>query len=128
MAVVLHPAGEIGVAWPRRVHAALLRLRRIDVPRIHRSTPVFEIAVANGDGDRRSERLAATDAAGDFRLVVLDLHPPTAPVAMLAAGEIAVDALAIEAHARRHAADDDRELRAVGFAGRRECEPHSSFF
>src|SRR6266568_2325949 len=99
MALVLHPACEIGVAGPRRVHAALLRLRGIDVPRIHRSTPVFKIAIANGDGDRRSECLAAADAANDFRLVVLDLHPPAAPVSMLATGEIAVDALAIEAHA-----------------------------
>jgi hypothetical protein len=44
---------------------------------------------------------------------------------MLPPREIAVDAIAVEADAGRHPADDDRELRAVGFAGGFECELHT---
>src|SRR5712691_1067814 len=58
-AVVFHPPDEIGMTWPRRVDAALLGFRGVDVPWIHRITPIPEIAIANGDGDRRSDRLTA---------------------------------------------------------------------
>src|SRR5437867_6492996 len=109
---------------PRRVDAALLGLRGVDVPGIHRLAPVFEVAIADGDGDRRSERLPSADAADDLCLVLLDLHPPSSPVPMLPPGEIAVDAFAIEANAGWHACHDDGQLGAAGFAGGYEGESH----
>src|SRR5437764_6468850 len=109
---------------PRRVHTPLLRLRGVDVPRIHRPAPVVVIEIADGDGDRRSERLAAPHPAHDLRLVVLDFHPSAPPVPMLPTREVAVDALAVERHARRHAGDDDGELRPMRLAGGSEGEAH----
>src|SRR4029077_748055 len=76
------------------------------------------------DRHRRSERLAAADASDDLRLVVLDLHPPAPPVAVLPPGKIAIDARPIEPHTRRHPGDDDGELRPVRLAGGGEGEFH----
>src|SRR5204863_352263 len=44
----------------------------------------------------------------------------------LPAREIAVDALAVETHAGRHAGDDDGELRPVRLAGGGEGESHDA--
>ena len=116
-AVVLHPADQIDVPRTRCMHAPLLRLGGVDVPHAHRRFPVLEIAIADDDRDRRAERLAAANAADDLDLIVLDLHPPAAPVAVLAPRHVAIDPLTVEPHARRHAGDDDRQLRAVRLAG-----------
>ena len=104
------------------MHATLVRFIGVDAPWIHRTLPVFEIAIADHDRDRRSERFAAANAGDDLRFIVLDLHPSAAAVAVLSAREITIDAVAIERHAGRHAADDDRELRSVRFAGGEKTE------
>src|SRR5438093_1619995 len=83
----------------------------------HRLLPVLVIEIGNDDGHRRSDRLAAADSADDLRLIVLDLHPPTPPVPVLPARQIAIDPLPIEPHAGRHAGHDDRELRPMRLAG-----------
>ena len=121
-AVVLHPAGEVDVARPRRVHAPLLGFGAVERPRVHRAAPVVEVAVADHERDRRADGLAAAHAADDLGLVVLDLHPPAAAVAVLPPGQVAVDALAVEADAGRHPGDDDGELRPVRLAGADEAE------
>src|SRR5581483_5399664 len=69
---VLHPPREIRVPGTRRVHAPPGHLGRIERPWVHRPAPVLVIAVLDADGDGRAERLAAADATGDLRLVVLD--------------------------------------------------------
>ena len=102
---------------PRRMHAPLLGVRRIDVPHAHRRFPVFEVVVADHDRNWRAEGFAASNAASDFGLIVLDLHPPAAPVAVLPASHIAIDPLAIEPNASRHPGDDDRKLWPMRLAG-----------
>ena len=84
---------EVGVAGPRQVD---LGDRRLDRPRVHPLLPVRVVAVGDLERDRAAERPAVADAAGDLDLVALDLHPAAAAVAELAAGEIAVQRVAIE--------------------------------
>ena len=56
-------------------------------------------------------------AGADLDRVALDLHPPAAPVAELAARHLAVEALAVELEARGKALDDRDQAGAVRLAG-----------
>jgi hypothetical protein len=56
------------------------------------------------------------DAAGDFDAVALDLHPPAAAVAQLAASQVAVQRLAIQLQTGGHALDDAGESGTVRLA------------
>ena len=58
----------------------------------------------------------------DLDRVGLDLHPAAAPVAELAAGHVAVEALAVELEAGGHALDDRGQAGAVGFTRCDEVE------
>ena len=58
-----------------------------------------------------------TDAAGDVDAIALDLHPPAAAVAELAAGQVAVERLAVEREPGRQPLDDAGEAGAVRLAG-----------
>ena len=60
------------------------------------------------------------DAARHLDLVALDLHPPAAAVAELAAGKIAVERVAVELEAGRQPLDDAGQARAVRLAGGRQ--------
>ena len=62
------------------------------------------------------------DPGADLDRVALDLHPPAAAVAELAAGHLAVDALAVELEPGRQALDDRDEPGAVRLAGGGEAK------
>ena len=65
-------------------------------------------------------------AGGDVDAVALDLHPPAAAVAELAAGQVAVQGLAIELQAGGHALHDAGEAGAVRLAGGGQCRAMSA--
>ena len=56
-------------------------------------------------------------AAGHRHPVALDLHPAAAAVAELAAGQVAVERLAVKLQAGGQALDDAGQARAVRLAG-----------
>ena len=118
---VLEQPGEVGVAGPRRVD--LLDLG-VDRPRVHPLLPVGVVAVGDQDRDRAAERSPVAHAGADLDRVALDLHPPAAPVAELAARHLAVEALAVELEAGGQALDDRDQPGAVRLAGGCEAERH----
>ena len=118
---VLPRADEVGVAGARQVDLGHLGLHR---PRVHPLLPVGEVAVGDLQGDRAAERAPVADPAGDLRAVALDLHPPAAAVAELAARHVAVDRLAVELEARGQALDDAGQAGAVRLAGGDELQRH----
>ena len=63
-------------------------------------------------------------AAARVDVVLLELLARAAPVAGLAAGEVALDQLVVELEARRKAADDDGQAGPVRFPGRDVGERH----
>ena len=115
----LEQAGEVGVAGPRRVDLLDLGVHR---PGAHPLLPVGVVAVRDQDRDRAAERSAVAHAGADLDRVALDLHPAAAPVAELAAGHLAVEALAVELEARGKALDDRDQAGPVRLAGGCEAE------
>lgn len=61
---------------------------------------------------------------GHLHVVALDLHPPTAPVAELAAGKIAIDRFALDRKTRWEALEDAGQARAMGFTGSGQTQRH----
>src|SRR5438067_2123288 len=122
---VLHGAGEIGMSGPRPRHF-LLRRARLGHRDTHRRLPVLPVAVGDAQRDRRAEGGAPADAGQDVDLIALDLHAPTAAVAALAAGEVAVDVGLSQRQAGRDTVDDGDQCLTVGFARGEEAEdaPH----
>ena len=114
-------AGEVGVAGPREVHLGHLGLDR---PRVHPLLPVGVVAVRDPHGDRPAERAAVAHAGGDLGAVALDLHPPAAAVAELAAGHVAIDRGKVELEARRETLDDAGQAGPVGFPGGDDAQRH----
>ncbi len=116
---VLLGADQVGVAGPRQVDLVDLR---VDRPGVHPLLPVGVVAVGDEDRDRAAEGAAVAQAGADLDRVGLDLHPPAAPVAELAAGHVAVERLAVEGEAGGHALDDRDQPGAVRLACRGEAE------
>ena len=110
-------------AWPgpREVD---LRHVGLDRPRVHPLLPVGEVAVGDRQRDRAAERAAVADAGGDLGGVALDLHPPAAAVAELAARHVAVDGLGVELEAGRQALDHAGQAGPVGFPGGDHAQRH----
>ena len=115
----LSTPGQVGVARARQVHLLDVRLDR---PRIHAVRPVRVVAVLDQERHRAAERAAVADAAPDLRAVGLDLHPPAAPVAELAAREVGVDVLRSHLQAGRETLQDGHEAGAMGLPRRRETQ------
>jgi hypothetical protein len=111
---VLDDAAQVGVARPQAGHRLGRLGHRLDV---HAPLPVGPVAVLDHHGDRPAHRLAVADAGHDLDAVVLDLLPPAASVALLAASQIDVDLLGQHRQTGRQVLDEDRQLRPVGLAG-----------
>ena len=62
---------------------------------------------------------------GDLGAVALDLHPPAAAVAELAAGHVAIDRGEVELEARGQALDDAGQAWTVGFPGGDDAQRHA---
>src|SRR5207248_5638155 len=87
-AVLLH-AGEIGVARTRQRHGLRALPLRLSLgrPRTHPPRPVLVVAVADDEGERRTERAPVAEPGEHLDFVRLDLLPRAAPVALLTAAE-----------------------------------------
>ena len=118
----LPDAGEVGVAGARQVHLGHLGLDR---PRVHPLLPVGVVAVGDLERDGAAERAAVADAGGDLGGVALDLHPPAAAVAELAARHVAVDRLAVELEPGGQALDDRGEAGPVALPGGDDAQRHA---
>ena len=108
-AELLH-AREVGVPGARQMDLGHVGLDR---PRVHPLFPVLVVAVGDLERDRAAQRAPVADPGGDRRGVLLDLHPPAAAVAELAAREVAVDRLLRELQARGQALHDRGQARPV---------------
>ncbi len=96
-----------------------------DRPGAHALLPVGVVAVCDLQGDRAAERAAVADAPGDLGGVALDLHPPAAAVAELAARHVLVQILRAHLEARGQALDDAGQAGAVRLAGGDQTERHA---
>ena len=75
--------------------------------------PVGPVFVFDLEGDGRADGLPVADAGKNFHFIALDLHPPAAPVAGLAAAQLAVDEGRVHGHAQGQARDDGRQALPV---------------
>jgi hypothetical protein len=90
-----------------RAHQALVPGGiRLDGERPHDGPPVGVVAVLDADCDGGAERAATADAPLEERLVLLDLHPAAASVAVLAARQFAVDEDRIDFEPRGNPLED----------------------
>src|SRR5439155_943513 len=114
--------GEIGVARPRQCH----RLRPLSLrlalgrPGAHPPGPVFMIAVADDERERRPERPAMAQTRKHLDLVLFQLLARTAAVALLPAAQVGVDGAAVEDETRRQAGENRDQGRTVRLA--RGCQ------
>src|SRR5262249_37412522 len=111
---VLQRAGEVGVSGTGHLHRARIRSARRPA---HSLGPVPPVLVVDPQPQRRPERLAEANAGEDLRGVLLNAHPPTAAVPLLAPREIAVDELRGEREPRGQALEDAEKRRSVTLAG-----------
>ena len=114
---------EVGVTGARerdRRRALSARLAR-GRPRAHPPLPVRVVAVADDERERRSEREAVAQAGEHLDLVLLELLPRAAPVALPAAVEICGDRVAVEPEAGGQPGEDRDERRPVRLARGREA-------
>ncbi len=116
--VLLH-AHQVSVAGPRQMDRLDLR---VDRPGAHPLLPVRVVAVGDQHRHRAAERAPVPDPGADLDRVALDLHPPAAAMAELAARHVTVERLAVELEPGRQALDDRHEPGAVGLACCGEAE------
>ena len=130
--LVLHDAGQVGVAGARHVDDAcasrvdLGELFIRDRPGTLRGAPVLVIAVLDDQAERPAERPAVAHAAEDRGLVGLDRLTRRAAVAGLSAREITLQAIAIGMQSRGQPTEDRNDARSVRLAGGDEGERHQS--
>ena len=68
---------------PRTRRGDALVLRRVAFLNRERLDPVLPIPVGQQDGNRRTDRLAMTNATENVRRIALDAHPSATAVALL---------------------------------------------
>ena len=116
--VILEHAGEVGVAGARtRDDLGLAAIAGIGR---HALFPVFVVAILDDEGDGTAHRAAEADARNDARLVLFDQHAAAAPVALLAARQVVVNARDIDFEAGWSALDNRDQFGSVRFAGGKE--------
>jgi hypothetical protein len=117
--VVLHDAGEVGVAGPRQRHRLCPLPVRLALgrPGAHPPRPVPVVAVADDERERRAERAPLPQPGEHLDLVGLDRLARAAAVALLAAAQVGVDLPALQLEPGRQARQDRDERRPVRLAG-----------
>ena len=120
--VVLERAREVA----RAPAAASLRLRRRPVPRLdrHHLAPILPVLVHEEERDRAAQRLAAPHAREDADAVVLDLHPPAAPIAMLPPRKIRIHVVLEQGQPRGHPLDDRHQPLPMRLPRRQKPNQH----
>jgi hypothetical protein len=111
---VLHHAGEVGVTGAQTRDRRRRVRDRLDV---HAALPVGPVQVVDGHRDGTTHGEPVPHAGDDVYLVVLDLLPSAAAVALLAAAQVVVDHRQVDRQPCRKVLHEDGELRPVRFAG-----------
>ena len=113
----------------RQVRVA--RARRVDLldvdrngPGIHPLLPARVVAVRDEDRHRAAQRPSVSYPGADLHRVLLDLHPPPAPVSELAARHLTIEPRPVELESGWQALDDRDESWPVRLAGGCEAELH----
>jgi hypothetical protein len=96
---------------------------RVDLLGSHHPFPVGVVAVGDPEGDGRTERLAAADAAAHLGRVPLDLHPPPPSIAVLPPREVAGEQLEIHPQPGGKPGEDGGEPGAVALPGGGQTQP-----
>src|SRR5262249_12485386 len=106
--------------WTR--HRLALVLAAVDIFDRQCLGPILPIAVADNDGDRRTDRLRVTHTGDNFGAVGLDLHAPAAAIALLAPPQLPVYRIDGNRYAGGESLKRGREAFAMGFPRRLESE------
>ena len=106
----------------RQMHLGGLAL---DGPGVHPLFPVGVILVDHLQRDRPAQRASVADPARHIGAITLDLHPPTASVTQLTAGQVAIYLLTLKPQACRQAFDDARQAGTVRFTGGGQLQGHT---
>ena len=83
------------------------------------------IAVSDDEREWRPQRLPVPEAREHLDLVLLELLPRAASVALAPAAEVGVDRFAVELEPRRKPREDRDERRPVRLARRDQIEAHA---
>jgi hypothetical protein len=75
------------------------------------------VSIVDQDGDRGPQRASQAHPGEEARVVFLDGHPPTPPVTLLAAGQVAIDIGAGDRETRWDSLQEADFCGAVGLAG-----------
>ena len=120
--IVFETAGQVGMAGSRTREWFPLVFCAVDVFHWQRFSPVFPILVADDDRDRRADGLRMPDARNNFDLIGFDLHPPAAPIALLAPPEFTIDGVQRYGNPGREPGKSGDQTFSVRFAGCFEAE------
>ena len=130
--LVLHDAGQVGVAGARHVDDAcasrvdLGELFIRDRPGTLRGAPVLVIAVLDDQAQRPPERAAMAHTTEDRGLVGLDRLARRAAITGLAPSEIALQAIAVRMQSCGQTREDRDDAGTMRLAGGDEGERHQS--
>src|SRR5579863_3118161 len=90
---------------------AILRIRR------HALFPVLEVAICDNEGHRTAHRAPESNSGDNPYLVLFDQHPAPAPITLLAAGQIVIDAAEVDIEAGWSSLNHRNQFGAVRFTG-----------
>ena len=83
------------------------------------------IAISDDEREWRSQRLPVPEPCEHLHLVVLELLPRAASVALAPAAEVGIDRFAVELETRRKPREDRDERRPVRLACRDQIKGHA---
>src|SRR5271163_1562258 len=86
----------------------------------HALFPVLVVAILDDESNRAAHRATEADARNDARLVLFDQHAAAAPVALLPAREVVVDAPDFDLEAGGSTFDYCNQFGSVRFTGGKE--------
>ena len=120
--VVLQGPGQVGMPGSRAREPLALGLLDVDRLDGHRRLPVRPVAVGDLERNRAGEGAPVPHTGKDRHPVLLDLHPPAAPVAVLPALELDVDVGGQEPEPGRHPVQDGDQRRPVRLPRRQKTQ------
>jgi hypothetical protein len=96
---------QIRVPRARRGQRTLRILGPFGVFHRQRFFPILPVAILDAQRDRSADRFSVAHACENFRLVLFDPLPRSAPVTQLSSVQLALNEFLIYRHARRHPGD-----------------------
>ncbi|MNJ56102.1 hypothetical protein D3C77_516310 [compost metagenome] len=109
------------------MYPPLLFIRAFDRLNIHYVLPVLPVIILHDEGYRRTCRITMAYPADDLGGILLDLHPPTSSVPLLASGKFKIKRIEIQIEIARHAFNNRRKLRAMRLSRCQIPQTHDAF-